>query len=89
MLKQHDLSNSQCDSLKALPLNLSKFHREDHKDGTAPYFREFIRMQLKAHKPERRNYASWQQQDFIDDSIQWVNNPLYGWIDKNPSPSEK
>lgn len=84
MLKQHDLSNSQCDSLKALPLNLSKFHREDHKDGTAPYFREFIRMQLKAHKPERRNYASWQQQDFIDDSIQWVNNPLYGWIDKNP-----
>lgn len=84
MLRQRDLSKRECDSLQALPLDMSRFHREDHKDGTAPYLREFLRMQLKAHKPERRNYASWQGQDFIDDSIQWVNDPLYGWIDKNP-----
>ncbi len=84
MLRQRFISTSECDSLKALPLNMSKFHRPDHKDGSAPYFREFIRMQLTAHKPERKNYASWQQQDFIDDSTQWVENPLYGWIDKNP-----
>ncbi len=84
MLRQRILSKHECDSLQSLPLDISKFHREDHKDGTAPYFREFLRIQLKAHKPERKNYASWQTQDFVDDSIQWANNPLYGWIDKNP-----
>lgn len=84
MLRQRDLSKRECDSLQALPLDMSRFHREDHKDGVAPYLREFLRMRLKAHKPERRNYASWQAQDFTEDSIQWVNDPLYGWIDKNP-----
>ncbi len=84
MLKLRYISQSESDSLKALPLDMSKFKREDHKDGSAPYFREFLRMQLKAHKPERKNYASWQKQEFIDDSIQWATNPLFGWIDKNP-----
>ncbi len=84
MLKQRYISTAQYDSLRALPLDVSKFRRQDHKDGTAPYFREFLRMQLKAHKPERKDYASWQGQEFIDDSIQWVTNPLFGWIDKNP-----
>ncbi len=84
MLKQRYISTSQCDSLSALPLDLSNFRRSDHKDGSAPYFREFLRLQLKAHKPVRSAYASWQTQEFIDDSIQWATNPLYGWIDKNP-----
>ncbi len=84
MLKQRYISTSECDSLSSLPLDMSNFKRSDHKDGSAPYFREFLRLQLKAHKPVRSAYASWQDQEFIDDSIQWVTNPLYGWIDKNP-----
>lgn len=84
MLRSRHISEAQCDSLKALPLDISRFKREDHKDGLAPYFREFLRLQLRAHKPERRNYAAWQEQDFLDDSAAWVSNPLYGWIDKNP-----
>lgn len=84
MVKAKYLTQQECDSLQAIPMDCSKFKREDHKDGTAPYLREFLRLTLKAHKPERKNYASWQDQEFRDDSIQWENNPLYGWIDKNP-----
>lgn len=84
MLRSRLISQAQCDSLQALPLDVSHFKREDHKDGLAPYFREYLRMQLRAHKPERANYAAWQQQEFSDDSAAWADNPLYGWIDKNP-----
>lgn len=91
MLKQHYLNKAEFDSLKALPLGLN-YERSDHKDGLAPYFREYIRLMMTAKKPERSNYASWQlKKDFQwqvtkyeEDCIQWDNNPLYGWIQKNP-----
>lgn len=41
---------------------------------------------LRAHKPERENYRGWETQKFIDDSIAWETNPLFGWIEKNPKP---
>ena len=41
---------------KDLVLN---FHRTDHKDGAAPYFREFLRQYLMAKKPEKSNPASF------------------------------
>ncbi len=82
MLKQNHLTQAQFDSLRVLPLTLD-FRRADHKDGLAPYLREYIRLQMKATKPDRSQYASWQQQDYIVDSIQWVNNPIYGWVEKN------
>ena len=84
MLKQRYISMSQCDSLSKLDVDMSNFRRPDHKDGSAPYFREFLRTQLTARKPVRSAYASWQTQEFIDDSTQWATNPLYGWIEKNP-----
>ncbi len=83
MYKADMLSRAKLDSLQALPLVLD-FHRVDHKDGLAPYFREELRRYLTAHKPERSNYYAWEKQKFIDDSIAWATNPLYGWIDKNP-----
>jgi penicillin-binding protein 1A len=58
----------------------------DHKEGLAPYFREELRRQMTAKKPERRNYPSWNQQAFVDDSIAWEINPLFGWIEKNTKP---
>lgn len=43
-------------SLKALPL-VVHFTRMDHKDGLAPYFREYLRLTMTAKKPERKDYA--------------------------------
>ena len=70
--------------LSALPLTLN-FNRVDAKDGIAPYFREELRRMLRAQKPVRENYRGWEAQKFIDDSIAWETNPLYGWIEKIPS----
>ena len=82
MVKKGYISQHECDSLSALPLVLD-FRRSDHKDGLAPYLREYIRLQMKAVKPERANYASWQEQEYKDDSIAWATNPIYGWVEKN------
>ncbi|CAK7083516.1 MAG: Penicillin-binding protein 1A [Parabacteroides sp.] len=82
MEKAGYLSKAECDSLKTLPLTL-RFTRMDHKDGPAPYFREYLRLLMMAKKPERKNYASWQSQKFSEDSLAWETNPLYGWCNKN------
>lgn len=82
MEKAGYLSKAECDSLKTLPLTL-RFTRMDHKDGPAPYFREYLRLVMMAKKPERKNYASWQSQKFSEDSLAWETNPLYGWCNKN------
>jgi penicillin-binding protein 1A len=60
-----------------------QFQRDDHIQGLAPYFREYLRNTISANEPKRENYASWQAQHFIEDSIAWINNPLYGWVNKN------
>lgn len=86
MEKAGYLSKAECDSLKALPLTLH-FTRMDHKDGLAPYFREYLRLLLTAQKPERSKYASWQKQKFSEDSLAWETNPLYGWCNKNKNPN--
>lgn len=85
MYKADMLSHAQLDSLQALPLGLD-FHRVDHKEGPAPYFREELRRYLTARRPERSNYPSWDGQRYRDDSILWANNPLYGWAEKNRKP---
>jgi len=85
MQKNGMLTEAQVDSLKQLPLVLN-FHRVDHKEGLAPYFREELRRILTARKPDRSDYRGWEKQKFVDDSIAWEDNPLYGWIEKNPKP---
>lgn len=85
MCKAEMLSQEECDSLCALPLVLD-YHRVDHKDGIAPYFREAVRLMMQAKKPERGDYPEWDYQRYVDDSISWETNPLYGWVEKNPKP---
>jgi len=75
------ITQQQYDSLKSIPLKLD-FKRADHKDGLAPYFREFLRLAMSAKKPERSNYADWQSQQYSSDSLNWETNPLYGWCNK-------
>ncbi|MBR6311210.1 MAG: transglycosylase domain-containing protein, partial [Paludibacteraceae bacterium] len=82
MCKGDYITQEQCDSLKQIPLQL-KYQKVDHKFGLATYFREYLRQVLMAKEPNRRNYASWQYQKYHEDSLQWKNNPLYGWCNKN------
>lgn len=82
MRKAGYLTDAACDSLQELPLTL-KFQPVDHKDGLATYFREYLRWFMTAKEPQRSNYRGWQMQQYYEDSINWKNNPLFGWCHKN------
>ncbi len=82
MVKGDVLSQAECERLQNEPLGLH-FKRVDHKEGVAAYMREYLRRIMMAGKPERSNYASWQDQEYYQDSLSWENNPLYGWCKKN------
>ena len=61
MLKYKKIDQAQYDSLKVLPIDLSRFKAESHNSGQATYFREFLRDQMntwcKEHKkPDGTNY---------------------------------
>lgn len=47
MKKYGYLTKDQCDSLKELPIDLSKFKSQAHYAGLATYFREYLRIYLK------------------------------------------
>ncbi|WP_066632215.1 transglycosylase domain-containing protein [Labilibacter marinus] len=85
MRKAQFISEIEYDSIRNIPLEL-KFKRRDHKEGVAPYFREYIRLTLNANKPLRENYPPYLKNKFIADSIEWENNPIYGFINKNLKP---
>lgn len=82
MRKAGFITAEECDSLQSIPLVL-KYHRVDHKDGLATYFREYLRIMMTAHKPHRNDYPSYDSQKYYEDSLAWEANPLYGWCDKN------
>ncbi len=61
MVKYGKLSEQAYDSLKVLPIDLSKFQAESHNAGTATYFREFLREYMtdwckKNKKPDGSSY---------------------------------
>ncbi|MDR3059830.1 MAG: transglycosylase domain-containing protein [Prevotella sp.] len=85
MYKNDYITEQQYDSLKQTDLKLD-FKRVDHKDGLAPYFREYLRMTMTAKKPNKANYADWQMEQYSLDSTNWEVNPLYGWCNKNKKP---
>ena len=85
MYKADMISEEELNALKEQPLTLN-FHRVDHKDGIAPYFREELRRMMTAKEPRRDDYPSWNRQAYVDDSIAWANNPLFGWCEKNRKP---
>ncbi len=93
MEKNGSLTRGEADSLKALPLALD-YHRVDHREGGAPYLREEIRRLMYMKKPERPSRSDYESNmayvlamgNYNTDSTQWADNPLYGWIEKNPKP---
>lgn len=82
MRKAGYLNKSESDSIKNLPLLLD-YKRVDHKEGLAPYFREYLRKVLSAKKPVKSDYADWQKEMFENDKRAWENDPMYGFFEKN------
>jgi len=72
------------DSIQQIPINLS-FQVLDHNSGTAPYFRDMLKRYMGASKPKRSQYDV--REDYSVDSTLWVNDPLFGWLEKNRKPS--
>ncbi len=93
MVKAGFLTYADADSLKQLPLGLD-YHKVDHKEGAAPYLREEIRRLMTAKKPERPSRSDYKSRsaynialgNYNTDSLKWEEDPLYGWILKNPKP---
>jgi penicillin-binding protein 1A len=79
------ITKDQYDGLKNKPMDLRHFQVQDHTNGLAPYFREYLRMIMSANKPNKDEYGDPEQ--FRQDSIEWISNELYGWLNKNPKPN--
>ena len=80
MEKAGYLTQAECDSVQLVPISLA-YQVQDHNSGLAPYFRDMLRKTMSAKEPKRSSYAHYE--DYKVDSLQWENNPLYGWLNKN------
>lgn len=85
MRKAGHLTRAERDSLAQLPIEID-FNRSDHIHISAPYYRQHLAKIMMAKKPERKNYASWQRQQFVEDSVAWEDDSLFGWCHKNKKP---
>ena len=62
MAKAGAISKEMADSLKQLPIDLTRYRRaaDAHNEGYATYFREMVRRTMMAKEPERKNfYTEW------------------------------
>ena len=82
MQKAGYLSSAEYRQISKDPVELH-FHRSDHKDGSAVYFREFLRQYMMMSRPERDNYPSWNKRQYVIDSIAFAIDPLCGWCKKH------
>lgn len=85
MCKYEYITKAERDSLCELPLDI-RYHSVDHKQGLAPYFREYLRLMLTAKEPKESNYSEWNMQQYEIDKYEWEHNPLYGFCNKNTKP---
>ena len=60
MRKAGFLSPAEFTAYSNEPIEL-QFHRSDHKDGMAVYFREFLRQYMMMDRPSRDDYPTWNQ----------------------------
>ena len=83
MKEEHYITRYQYDSLINIPIKLN-YQGQGHEAGLATYLREYIRFTMNRSKPIRSNYYTFRS--YAEDSIRWMNDPLYGWCNKNPKP---
>ena len=77
------ISHDVADSLKQLPIDLTRYRRagDAHNEGSATYFREMVRRTMMLREPERRNYyTEWDYNMAVEE---YNSNPIYGWCLKN------
>jgi len=86
MQKYGYIDEATRDSVAALPLELH-YRSVDHKQGPAPYLREYLRGVLTAKEPKESDYSEWNKQQYKLDRWSWENNPLYGFCEKNRKPN--
>ena len=80
MEKAGFITKAERDSIQQIPINLS-YQVQDHNAGFGPYFRDMLRRTMNAKKPKKSSYA--QYEDYVVDSLQWADDGLYGWLNKN------
>ena len=85
MTKYGYIDEATRDSVAALPLTL-KYSSVDHKQGVAPYFREYLRVIMTAKEPKDSDYPEWNKLQYQIDKWQWDNNALYGFVEKTRKP---
>jgi penicillin-binding protein 1A len=83
MKRNKFLTEVQYDSLKVLPIDL-KYQTSTHNEGSATYFREYLRLFLTASEPEKDDY--FDEYAYKIDKKLWDENPYYGWTNKNTKP---
>ena len=84
MVKAGYISKEVCDSVQQIPIVVS-YQVQDHNAGLAPYFRDRLRRDMNATKPKRSSYSN--ADDFSADSLRWIQDDLYGWLNKNKKPN--
>lgn len=82
MEKEGYLSHSDYLEYSDKPIKLD-FQRDHNNKSYGTYLREYLRQYMMADKPERSTYPEWNQAQYVTDSINWKNDPLYGWCNKN------
>ena len=85
MVEANFLSRQDYDSIKQIPIQLN-FERIDHESNKAPYYCDYLRVTMNKKEPLKKNYLN--NHSFREDSIQWAENPLYGWCNKNLRPDK-
>jgi len=82
MVKYGTLSQERYDSLRLLPLGITRMHI-DNNHGIAPYFREYLKKYISAEKPSPSKMS---KSKYAEDSLRWETDPVYGWLNKNKKP---
>ncbi len=82
--KYNYISNEAYDTLAEKPVEL-EFQVQDHNVGLATYLREYLRLKLNKDNPFEQTYSN--KENFKNDSAAWVDDPVYGWCNKNFKPN--
>ena len=84
MRKSGYLTAAEYSEYAAKPLDVPEhLFKAKAVDGSAAYFREFLRQYMMAKEPSRDDYPAWNMRQYTIDSIAWAQDPLYGWCNKN------
>ena len=83
MEKYNYLSSAQYDSIVQIPIVLS-YQQQDHNAGLGSYYRDMLRRYMNANEPKPSSYR--EKEDYSADSTLWMDDPLFGWLNKNLKP---